>query len=80
MRSATNILVLLSLVMATEMRSAAEDRAAEDRAAEDRPTEEERDLAILRQQGAEFDRESALDHESASKVLRELLDSGLADG
>lgn len=75
MRSATNILVLLSLVMATGMRAAAEDRAAADR-----PTDEERDLAILRQQGAGFDGESGPDRESVLKVLRELLDSGLADG
>ena len=65
MRSATNILVLLSLLVATEVRPAAEDR----------PTDEERDLAILRQQGALSDRESAPDRESASKVLRELLPS-----
>jgi hypothetical protein len=56
MRSATNILVLLSLLMATGMRAAAEDR----------PTDALPDFAILRRQGAEPDRESV------SKVLRDL--------
>jgi HEAT repeat protein len=56
MRSATNILVLLSFLMAAETRAAAEDR----------PTDDSPDLAILRQLGAEPDRESA------SKVLRDL--------
>lgn len=56
MRSATNILVLLSFLMAAETRAAAEDR----------PTDDSPDLAILRQLGAEPDRESA------SKVLRNL--------
>ena len=57
MRSATNILVFLSLLVATETRAAA---------AEDRPTDGPPDLAILRQLGIEPDRESA------SKVLRDL--------
>lgn len=56
MRSATNIFVLISLLTATETRAAAEDR----------PTDNSPDLAILRQQGAEPDRESA------SKLLRDL--------
>jgi HEAT repeat protein len=47
MRSATNIIVLLSLLTATVMR-----------AAEDCPTDDAPDLAILRQQGAEPDRAS----------------------
>jgi HEAT repeat protein len=64
MRSATNILVFLSLLMATDMRAAAEDPAAAD----------SRDLAILRQQGALM-QGAGPDRESVAKVLRELLPS-----
>jgi hypothetical protein len=56
MRSARNILVILSLLMATAMRASAEGR----------PTADPPDLAILRQQGAGPDRESV------AKVLRDL--------
>ncbi len=56
MRSATNILALLSLLMATEIRAAAADC----------PTDFPPDLAILRQRGAEPDRTSV------SKMLRDL--------
>jgi HEAT repeat protein len=55
-RSATNILVFLSLLMTTETRAAAEDR----------PTDAPPDLAILRQLGAEPKRESV------SKLLCDL--------
>jgi hypothetical protein len=55
MRSATNIIVFLLLLMTTEMRAAA-----------DRPANDSPDLAILRQQDAEPDRESV------SQLLRDL--------